>query len=87
MNLSQAAIYLGISRGTLSAAIERGEIQAIRPLPVGPLVLQRADLDEDAGQRLSQRVERHRSLSGTHSAADQTLDFFNENNESPGGVL
>jgi len=87
MNLSQAAAYLGVDRGTLSVAIQRGEIPAVRPLPIGPLVLKRVDLDKDAGRKLSQRVERHRRFSGRRGTGDETLDLFNKNNESPGGVV
>lgn len=64
-----------------------GEIQAVRPLPAGPLVLKRADLDEDAAQRLSQRVERHRRHSGRRGTGDETLDLFSETSESRGGAL
>ena len=87
MSLSQAAAYLGISCRPLSVAIQGGEIPAIRPLPVGPLVLKRTDLDAEAGQRLSQRIERQRTRSGIHDAGDETLVLFNETGESPGGVV
>lgn len=87
MNLSQAATYLGVDRGTLSVAIQRGDIPVIRPLPIGPLLLKRADLDKDAGRQLSQRVERHRRVAGRRIAEDETLALFTKNNESPGGAL
>ena len=37
MNLTEAAQLLGISAGTLRLAPERGEIDATRLLPDGPL--------------------------------------------------
>ena len=76
LNLSQAADYLGISRGTLQAAIRRGEIEAERPLSPGPWVLKRETLDSRPGRQLVKRVERNRERAGTRGREDLTPDLF-----------
>jgi Bifunctional DNA primase/polymerase, N-terminal len=47
MTLSEAADHLGISAKTLRIAVEAGKISACHPLPDGPWVLSRSDLDTD----------------------------------------
>jgi DNA invertase Pin-like site-specific DNA recombinase len=61
MNLTQAAAYLGIDRVTLRVALERGQIKAVRPLPVGPWVLRRDDLDSPQAQAISARVQQRKT--------------------------
>jgi DNA invertase Pin-like site-specific DNA recombinase len=68
MNLSQAAAYLGVDRVTLRVALERGEIGAVRPLPVGPWVLKRSDLDQEPARALAARVQDHRRCRGREGA-------------------
>lgn len=45
MNLTQAAKHVGVSTVTLRSAVERGRIKAEHPLPDGPWVFCRRDLD------------------------------------------
>lgn len=84
MNLSQGAVYLGVDRGTLSDALERGEIIGVHPLPVGPWLLKRQDLGKDAGQALAKRVERHRKHPGRRHPENVTPCLFST---SRGGAL
>lgn len=58
MNLTQAAAHLGIASKTLRRLAEQDEIQALHPLPHGPWIFNRADLDDSSFRR---RLElRHR---------------------------
>jgi hypothetical protein len=52
---------LGIDRVTLRVALERGQIKAVRPLPVGPWVLRRDDLDSPQAQAISARVQQRKT--------------------------
>jgi hypothetical protein len=56
MNLTEAARVLGISARTLRLAVERGEIEAVHPLPDGPWVFQRRVLETPAATALVIRV-------------------------------
>jgi hypothetical protein len=78
MSLSQAADYLGVDRMTLSRAIQVAKIPAKRPLPIGPLMLEREDLDGTTAQQLAARVNRNRKLRGRHARDDVTPSLFNE---------
>jgi DNA invertase Pin-like site-specific DNA recombinase len=46
INLTEAAVHLGVASKTLRRAVERGDIQAMHPLQHGPWVFDRADLDD-----------------------------------------
>jgi DNA invertase Pin-like site-specific DNA recombinase len=73
LNLSEAAATVGVSSKTLRLAVERGEILAIHPLPIGPWMFRSADLTDPA-MRL--RVTRDRRRKGTGLEADHpTLAF------------
>ena len=58
MNLTQAAISLGVSGRTLRLAIERREIEAERPLADGPWVINQRALETDAAAKFVERVRR-----------------------------
>jgi hypothetical protein len=45
MTLSQAAAHVGVAPRTLRLAVERGAVEALHPLPDGPWVLNRKDLE------------------------------------------
>ena len=62
MNLSQAALQLGVDRVTLRVVLERGEIKGAHPLPAGPWVLNQGDLDHEAARALTARVQRRRTV-------------------------
>jgi DNA invertase Pin-like site-specific DNA recombinase len=50
MSLTGAAIYTGIGQRALRRAVERGDIEALHPLPDGPWIFRREDLDAERGQ-------------------------------------
>jgi len=57
MTLTQAASFLGISTTSLRQAVERHEIEGIHPLPDGPWIFQRADLERDKAKQLVERIQ------------------------------
>ncbi|MGH8525012.1 MAG: helix-turn-helix domain-containing protein, partial [Gammaproteobacteria bacterium] len=61
MNLTQAAVLLGISPKTLRVAAEQGEIEATHPLAEGPWLFKRAILEREETKCLVERVRRRRS--------------------------
>ena len=58
MNLTEAAISLGVSGRTLRLAIERREIEAEHPLADGPRVANQRALETDAATKFVERVRR-----------------------------
>jgi hypothetical protein len=64
MNLNEAASVLRISARTLRLAVERGEIEAIHPLPDGPWIFQRGALEAPTAVALVARARDR-----THRAA------------------
>jgi DNA invertase Pin-like site-specific DNA recombinase len=53
LNLGQAAARVGVTGTTLRRAVESGKIKALHPLPDGPWVFRRRDLETDAARTLS----------------------------------
>jgi hypothetical protein len=75
MNLNEAAAVLRVSPRTLRLAAERGEIEAVHPLPEGPWVFQRRALETPAAAALVARV-RDRSHRGAIPNSQQAdLEF------------
>jgi hypothetical protein len=70
MTLTQAAAYLGISTTTLRLAVEHQEIEALHPLPDGPWIFQREDLQHSTTKQLVERVQRRRRV-GTEADSRQ----------------
>jgi len=56
LNLTRAAQFLGISQKTLRLAAERREIDAVHPLPEGPWIFSRADLEGPAARTIVDRA-------------------------------
>jgi DNA invertase Pin-like site-specific DNA recombinase len=75
MNLTQAAAYLDVDRVTLRKALERGIIKAEHPLPVGPWLLKRADLDLPQAQAVAARVRERRMTIGRDVPGQLSLDI------------
>jgi len=75
MNLTQAATYLGIDRVTLRVALERGQIKAVRPLPIGPWLLRREDLDSQQAQAVALRVRNRKNTPGRDTPGQLSLDL------------
>ena len=73
LNLKDAAALLDVSPRTLRLAVQAGQIHALRPLPAGPWLFERADLDGSPGQTLAKRVRRHRSDPAEPDPKQQSL--------------
>jgi hypothetical protein len=56
LNLTRAAKLLGVSQKTLRLAAESGEIDAVHPLPDGPWIFSRSDLQAPAAQTIVERA-------------------------------
>ena len=59
LNLSQAARHVGVTPKTLRIAAEAGEIDGIHPLPEGPWIFSRAELDGSAARQLVKRARQN----------------------------
>jgi hypothetical protein len=57
MTLGQAAQFAGVSPKTLRRAVENQELPALHPLPEGPWIFKRPDLETPEARRLVQRVK------------------------------
>jgi DNA invertase Pin-like site-specific DNA recombinase len=75
LTLTEAAKLIGTSAGTLRVAVERGEVKAIHPLPDGPWIFRRQDLDQPAVYRLVQRAHRRCGHPTKPSPEQQNLGF------------
>jgi DNA invertase Pin-like site-specific DNA recombinase len=73
MNLTQAAAYAGVSGKTLRRAVERGEIQACHPLPDGPWIFKREDLDSPSARSVIERALRRRDPPTGHVFGQESL--------------
>jgi len=73
LNLSDAAAIIGVAPRTLRLAAERGEIDAAHPLPDGPWLFRRVDLDGPAGQALALRARGDRKHPAGPDPAQQNL--------------
>lgn len=59
LNLSQAARHIGVAPKTLRIAAEAGEIEGIHPLPEGPWIFSRTELDGSAAHHLAKRARQN----------------------------
>lgn len=59
LNLSQAARHIGVASKTLRIAAEAGEIKGIHPLPEGPWIFCRTELDGSANHHLAKRARQN----------------------------
>jgi DNA invertase Pin-like site-specific DNA recombinase len=73
LNLSQAAVVVGVAPRTLRVAAERGEIDALHPLGDGPWIFNRADLEGPAAHRLALRVQGSPRHTAVSSPSQQSL--------------
>ena len=60
MNLTQAAAYLNVCGSALRNRVERGEIEAMHPLPDGPWIFSRKHLDQPGVRTAIERIRRRR---------------------------
>lgn len=59
LNLSNAARLLGVTAKTLRLAAEAGEVDGVHPLPDGPWVFSRLELDKPAARQLAHRARQN----------------------------
>lgn len=65
LKLNEAAHYVGVSPATLRAAIDRGKIEALHPLPTGPWILKRETLDGPEIREHFRQCRRYRQTTPT----------------------
>ena len=76
MTLSDAADYLEVSARTLRLAAESGEVTGRHPLPDGPWVFNRAELDTETAQAIKRRAKtRSKRNPAIPNPLQQNLDF------------
>lgn len=75
MNLTEAAAYLKLSSRTVRLAAERNDTPGEHPLPDGPWVFRRSDLDSAAAAALVQRTGQRRKHPAVPDDRQQSLDF------------
>ena len=73
MTLTQAAAHLELAPISLRRAVERGDVEALHPLPDGPWVLKRAHLDSPRAQAAFNRIRCRRKRGGTQGSDDVNL--------------
>jgi hypothetical protein len=75
LNLSEAAAVLGVSPRTLRLAVERGEIVGEHPLPDGPWIINRRELQTSSAQRLARRAQNRLRTPAKPDPQQRSLDF------------
>jgi DNA invertase Pin-like site-specific DNA recombinase len=75
MTLTAAAKFVGLSAQTLRLAVERRELDADHPLPEGPWIFRRSNLQTEAVQRLVERVRRASHHPASPSTQQGTLNL------------
>jgi DNA invertase Pin-like site-specific DNA recombinase len=78
LNLTEAAKILGVSNRTLRLAIERGDIEGQHPLPDGPWVINRRQLETPRAESVARQAKRRQRNPAVPSPNQQTLDFQSE---------
>jgi len=74
MTLTQAAAYVDVASISLRHAVERDEVEALHPLPDGPWVLNREDLDAPHARAALGRIRRRRR--GGESQGQDDVSLF-----------
>lgn len=75
MNLTDAAKFLGVSNRTLRLAIERGDIKGEHPLPDGPWVINRGQLETRRAQSVARQAKSRQDNPAVPNPNQKTLDF------------
>lgn len=73
MTLTQAAAHLGLAPISLRRAVERGDVEALHPLPDGPWVFVRKHLDGSRVRAALGRIKRRRKGGETQGPDDISL--------------
>jgi hypothetical protein len=75
LNLTEAARLLGIAPKTLRIAVERGEIAADHPLPDGPWIFKRSDLQTDTAAAIAARAREHHQRPAVPNSQQSNLNL------------
>jgi hypothetical protein len=75
INLTEAARFLRIAPKTLRIAVERGEIAADHPLPDGPWIFKRTDLQTDTAAAIGARAREHHQRPAVPNSQQSNLDL------------
>lgn len=59
LNLNKAARHLGVSPKTLRIAAEAGEIEGVQPLPSGPWIFSRTEIETPQAQQIAHRARQN----------------------------
>ena len=73
LNLTNASALLNLAPRTLRLAAEVGEIDSLHPLPDGPWLFKRSDLEGAAGKSLAARAGKRRELAAVPNSNQRTL--------------
>ena len=73
LNLANASALLNLTPRTLRLAAQAGELDSLRPLPDGPWLFKRADLEGPAGQSLAARAKSRRKHAAVPNPNQQNL--------------
>ena len=73
MNLTQAAAYVDLAPVSLRRVVERGGVPAMHPMPEGPWVFQREDLDDPGARRAFRQVQNRRQGGGVQDPGQLSL--------------
>lgn len=73
LNLTKASARLDITQKTLRLAAIVGEIDALHPLPDGPWIFRRTDLDGPLGKGIAKRTKNRRKYPTGQSVKQQNL--------------
>jgi len=75
LNLTQAARTIGVCARTLRLAVDHGELTAEHPLPDGPWIFNRAELQSDEAAKLVARVHARQRGPAVSNKEQGTLDL------------
>ena len=73
LNLTNAAALLELAPRTLRLAAEAGEVDSLHPMPDGPWLFKRTDLEGPAGRSLAARVDSRRQHPALPNPEQQSL--------------
>lgn len=86
MNLTDASAMLGVSSRTLRLAAEHDEIPGTHPLPDGPWIFLRKDLENQAAKDLALRAKGRQAHSTTAIPIPGQLSLFDSSTCSESAV-
>lgn len=77
LNLTEAARLLGVNARTIRFAVEHGELVAEHPLPDGPWIFSRSDLQSERALALAERARSRNREAAIPNEDQGVLDFSN----------